>query len=158
MPRAASPRSTPAEAHAAIEVLARLAALHAERRAQLAEGVGLSDPQWGVLEEIATEHFLPSLFAQKRESSAAAVSKLLRQLLDRGLVTSQAGESDGRQRRYSLTPAGRELMASLRAAREAAVRDVWLSLPAETVRAFSSSGLAIAARLEDYARSVRGKD
>lgn len=158
MPRPGSPRATAGDAHAAIEVLARLAALHAERRAQLAEGVGLTDPQWGVLEEIATEHFLPSLFAQKRESSAAAVSKLLRQLLDRGLVTAQAGDVDARQRRYSLTPAGRELMDGLRAAREAAVREVWLALPAETVRAFSTSGLAIAARLEDYARRVRGKD
>ena len=93
--------------HGAIACLQRLAGLLAERRAQIARSVELTEQQWAVLEEISTEHFMPSLFAKQRESSAAAVSKILRQLLAKGLVSVQLGEEDGRQRRYELTAKGK---------------------------------------------------
>ncbi len=69
--------------HEAIGHLGRLSELFQKRRVQLAESVGLTEHQWGVLEEIALDHFMPSMFARQRESSAAAVSKTLRQLLSR---------------------------------------------------------------------------
>src|SRR5688572_30242053 len=59
--------------HASIAQLQRLAELFQQRRQQLAKRAGLSEQQWRVLEEISTEHFIPSLFARSSESSAAAV-------------------------------------------------------------------------------------
>jgi DNA-binding MarR family transcriptional regulator len=84
--------------HQAIACLGRLADAFRRRREQLALSVGLSDGQWGVLEEISREHFMPSMFAKTRDSSAAAVSKTLRQLLDKDLVSVTLSKSDGRQR------------------------------------------------------------
>ena len=143
-----------AEAHAAIECLSRLAELYRHRREQLAESVGLTDPQWGVLEEIATEHFMPSLFARHRDSSAAAVSKILRQLLDKGLVLATIAKGDARQRQYSLTAKGKRVMDRLRASREDAVKDVWLTLDKRAMRQFTEIGTALIARLHRYAEAA----
>jgi DNA-binding MarR family transcriptional regulator len=114
----------------------------------------LTDQQWGVLEEIATDHFMPSLFARRRESSAAAVSKILRQLADKGLVVAEIAARDGRQRRYSLTVEGRRVMARLRASREAAIQKIWLTLDGSGLRAFTQFGHTIIERLERYATTV----
>jgi DNA-binding MarR family transcriptional regulator len=143
-----------AEAHAAIECLARLAGLYRHRREQLAESVGLTDPQWGVLEEIATEHFMPSLFARHRDSSAAAVSKILRQLLDKGLILAAIAKGDARQRRYSLTAKGKRVMDRLRVSREDAVKEVWLTLDPRGMRQFTEFGTALIAGLERYAEAA----
>jgi DNA-binding MarR family transcriptional regulator len=142
------------EAHAAIECLAHLAELHRHRREQLAKSVGLTDPQWGVLEEIATEHFMPSLFARHRDSSPAAVSKILRQLLDKGLILAAIAKRDARQRRYSLTAKGKRVMDRLRASREAAVKDVWLTLDRNGMQRFTEFGTALLTRLERYAQGA----
>jgi DNA-binding MarR family transcriptional regulator len=143
-----------ADAHAAIACLARLAELYRQRREQLAESVDLSDPQWGVLEEIATEHFMPSLFARHRDSSAAAVSKILRQLLDKGLILAAIAKGDARQRHYSLTARGKRVMDRLREAREAAVREVWLTLDKKAMHQFTEFGSLLVTRLERYAASA----
>ena len=152
--RIAARSATLSEAHDAIDCLARLAELYRERREQLAQSVGLSDQQWGVLEEIATEHFMPSLFARRRDSSAAAVSKILRQLVDKGLVVAAVGRDDARQRKYSLTPKGRRVMERLREAREDAIQAVWLPLDGEGMRHFSEFGRRLIDRLERYAASA----
>ena len=78
---------TPKALHRAISTLQRLAELFLERRQQLAAEAGLTVPQWRLLEEIATQHFMPSMFAKRRAVSSAAVSKLIRGLLERGLVS-----------------------------------------------------------------------
>jgi DNA-binding MarR family transcriptional regulator len=143
-----------AEAHAAIECLARLSELYQKRREQLAADVGLTDAEWGVLEEIATEHFMPSLFARRRESSAAAVSKILRQVGDKGLVVATISKADARQRNYALTAKGKKLMERLRAGREAAIRDVWLTLDGSRMREFTDFGNELIGRLERYAANA----
>jgi DNA-binding MarR family transcriptional regulator len=151
-PRAS--RASVAEAHAAIECLARLSELYQKRREQLAAEVGLTDTEWGVLEEIATEHFMPSLFARRRESSAAAVSKILRQVVDKGLVVATISKGDARQRNYALTPKGKKLMERLRASREAAIRDVWLSMDGSRMKEFTNFGNELIGRLERYAEEA----
>jgi DNA-binding MarR family transcriptional regulator len=150
--------ATVADAHAAIECLGRLAALYQERREQLASSVKLSDQQWGVLEEIATEHFMPSLFARRRDSSPAAVSKILRQLVDKGLVVATIAKVDARQRNYALTAKGKRTMELLRESREAAIRDVWLGLNAGGMRAFTEFGKQLIERLEQYASAAPDKE
>lgn len=152
--RSRSSQATVADAHAAIEVLGRLSELYRERREQLAFSVELTSQQWGALEEIATEHFMPSLFARRRESSAAAVSKILRQLMDKGFVVASIGKGDARQRTYSLTQKGRRVMDTLRKTREAAIRDVWLALPGGGLRGFTELGTELIQRLEAYATDV----
>jgi DNA-binding MarR family transcriptional regulator len=141
--------------HAAIACLQRLTDLFAERRQQLARSVDLSDQQWAVLEEISSEHFMPSLFARQRESSAAAVSKILRQLLHKDLVSVRLGARDGRQRRYELTSKGRRCIEGLRREREAAIRAVWSGLDSVGLDAFTHFGTRLAQRLTHYAESVK---
>jgi DNA-binding MarR family transcriptional regulator len=117
---------TVSDVHEAIVHLQRLADLFQKRREQLAASVGLTEHQWSVLEEIATEHFMPSMFAKQRQSSAAAVSKTIRQLVNKGLVTVSLASDDARQRRYELTAKGKRAMAELREARQHAIAQVWM--------------------------------
>jgi DNA-binding MarR family transcriptional regulator len=140
-------------AHGAIACLQRLAGLLAERREQIARSVGLTEQQWAVLEEISSEHFMPSLFARKRESSAAAVSKILRQLLSKELVSVQLGAQDGRQRRYDLTAKGRRCIEDMRCEREAAIRKVWNGFGNDELDRFADFGTRLAERLQAYAKT-----
>ena len=139
-----------AEAHAAVACLRRLCAAFADRRQQLAQSVGLSEGQWGVLEEIATQHFMPSMFAKTRSSSAAAVSKTLRQLLDKGLVSVGLSPDDGRQRAYVLTAKGKRVLEILRQERALAIEEIWLTLDATQLRSFVAFGNQLSDRLEHY--------
>jgi DNA-binding MarR family transcriptional regulator len=143
--------SNEASLHRAIATLQRLADLFTERREQLAREAALSVPQWRVLEEIATEHFMPSLFARRRSVSAAAVSKLIRGLLDEQLIRVRVSEQDGRQRDYTLTARGKKSLERLRASRERAIGAVWGDLSAQELDQFARFGSELGDRLEDYA-------
>lgn len=139
--------------HDAIARLQRLAELFHVRRAQLARAVGLTESQWRVLEAVATEHFMPSLFARTSESSPPAVSRLIRQLLDRNLISVSVAAEDARQRRYALTPAGRRLLDRLRTARRKAIDTVWMDLPPAMLAGFVRFSDVLIPRLEAYARA-----
>ncbi|MGD0836943.1 MAG: MarR family winged helix-turn-helix transcriptional regulator [Polyangia bacterium] len=136
--------------HEAIACLGRLSNAFRRRREQLAGAVGLSDGQWGVLEEIAAEHFMPSMFAKTRDSSAAAVSKTLRQLLDKQLISVGLSKTDGRQRAYLLTTAGKRVLARLRKERVAAIESIWLTLSRDDVKRFIAFAGELSLRLEKY--------
>jgi len=139
-----------AEIRRAIEGLQRLADRFAQRRSQLASESGLSEPQWRVLEEIAAPGFLPSLFARRSAITPAAVSKLLRQLLDKGLVGVSICEDDARKRDYALTASGRRALSRIAAAREEAIREVWARLDPRDLRRFAAVAEEIDRRLERY--------
>jgi DNA-binding MarR family transcriptional regulator len=143
-----------AEIHAAIDCLGRLSAAFGDRREQLAQSVGLTEHQWGVLEEISTEHFMPSMFARKRDSTPAAVSKTLRQLIDKGLVEVKLNKSDGRQRDYQLTRRGKRTMSELREARAQAIEQIWQKLDRDEVRSFTSFGNKLAQALLEHANNI----
>ncbi len=128
------------------------------RRQQLARRVGLSLRQWQVLEEISRADFMPSLFARRRDSSPAGVSRVLRQLLDRGLVAASISASDARRREYSLTAEGAKRIALLRAARESAMEAVWDGLERVDVEHFARFGAHLAERLAVYAEQQRGEE
>lgn len=137
--------------HQAIEQLQRLTELFQQRRQQIAKRAGLSEQQWRVLEEISTEHFIPSMFARSRESTAAAVSKTLRQLLDKELVRVSVSEADGRQRQYELTSKGHRAIERLRRERQRAIDTIWRDLPAEELARFNVLSAEIIARIERFA-------
>ena len=143
--------STTSLAHEAIANLQRLTELFQARRAQLALDVGLTEQQWAVLERIATEHFMPSLFARHRDSSAAAVSRLIRQLLNKRLVSASAREHDGRQRQFVLTAKGRRSLATLRARRQAAIDAIWTPLDRQALAGFVAVSAELVRRIERYA-------
>lgn len=151
----------PAEAHtealSAIACLQRLTEVFQARREQLACDVGLTEHQWAVLEQTTSEHFMPSMFARSRRSSAAAVSKTLRQLIDKGLVSAAIDAKDGRQRHYELTAKGRKVMDQLRQSRSAAIRDVWLKFDEKRLRAFSEFAGELCEQLESYSRRADKK-
>lgn len=142
--------------YAAVEGLGRLTEVMERRRQQLAREVGLSPQQWRVLEGIAREDFMPSLFARDQECAPAAVSRTLRQLLERGLVDVSIAAGDARRREYGLTEAGREVLARLRGARELALEAVWSDLDRAELARFAAFGSALADRLEAYAGSREG--
>jgi DNA-binding MarR family transcriptional regulator len=140
------------EIHRAIAALQRLSELFALRRRQLAREAELSVEQWRLLEEIAGEAFMPSLFAKRRACTAAAVSRGLRALQERGLVSASISEADGRQRIYRLTPEGRRLLRRLRTARERAIAAVWERFDTPALRGFVDFADELADHLEEYAR------
>jgi DNA-binding MarR family transcriptional regulator len=139
------------QALSAVEVISRLAGLFAVRRRQLAERAGLTVQQWQALESVQREHFMPSLFAAERDSSPAAVSKILRQLSDKGLIEAELSRVDGRQRNYSVTPAGRLCLDGLRAERQRAIEHVWMQLSEQELEQFEAVGSKLALLLEQFA-------
>ncbi len=138
------------EVYTAIENLARLAKLFRERREQLASKAGLTEAQWELLEEIATEQFMPSMFARDRDSSPAAVSKVLRQLLDRDLVRVTVSAKDGRQRDYALTSGGKSTLSRLRAEREKAIAAIWMPINLAELQRFSEFAADLIRRIETF--------
>jgi DNA-binding MarR family transcriptional regulator len=144
--------------HEAIERLTRLSELFQQRREQLASSAGLSVGQWSVLEEISTEHFMPSMFAQSEATSRPAVSKLIRQLLDRGLIQVAISQLDGRQRDYALTPDGKATLARLRAERAKAIEAIWLPLDVDAVAQFSAFTSDLIERIQRHAERHEEKE
>jgi len=142
--------------HRTIERLQQLTELFEARRQQLARAVGLTEQQWRVLEEISTEHFIPSLFARDRESSAAAVSKVLRQLIDKELVRVSISDKDARQRDYELSDAGKRVMSELRQRRQHAIDAIWRGLPERDLTSFEALGAELVARIQHYAKTENG--
>lgn len=94
---------------------------------------------------------MPSMFAKTRDSSAAAVSKTLRQLLDKGFVSVSLSKDDGRQRSYVLTAKGKRVLETLRSERELAIEKIWLTLEPTQIQQFVTFGTELSERLEQYA-------
>lgn len=138
--------------HRAIASLQRLAELFGERRRQLAAEVGLSENQWRLLDEVAGEDFMPSMFARRRDCTPAAVSRGLKGLLDRGLVEVSIAEGDARQRIYRLTRRGRSVLRQLRTKRERAVAEIWQRFRPAELDAFVHFADELSDHLEAYAR------
>jgi DNA-binding MarR family transcriptional regulator len=94
---------------------------------------------------------MPSMFARRRKCTSAAISKILRQLLDRKFIQVAIGKSDARQREYSLTTSGKRLVQRLRRERVKAIDAVWRDLPRAELKEFAAFGDELATRLESYA-------
>lgn len=142
----------------AIAALQRLSELFTRRRDQLARDARLTVPQWEILERIAGDDFMPSMFAREAESSAPAVSRTIRQLLDKGLVTVGVSSGDGRVRTYSLTTDGRQVLDNLHAARARAVRAVWCGFETAQLGRFVQFSNDLIGRLEAYASRPAGSN
>lgn len=121
----------------AIEQVQQLSALFIKRRGQLAGRVGITVAQWRMLEGIATEHFMPSLFAREQDNTPGAASKITKQLLDKALVKVTISRQDGRQRQYTLTAKGQKVMDQLRGLREQAIAEIWSVLTEGELQAFT---------------------
>jgi DNA-binding MarR family transcriptional regulator len=141
----------------AIEAMTALAEIFGRRREVLARDAGITIEQWRVLEEISTEHFIPSMFARSRDSSAAAVSRILRQLLDAGLVTAAIGRADRRNRSYKLTAKGQRTLAELRASRQTAIEAIWTGFSRDELASFSAFASKLSDRIERYSRGKNGR-
>ncbi len=138
----------------AVEGLQRLAEVFDRRRQQLAREVGLTDGQWRLLEEVASEHFMPSLFARRRRCTPAAVSRTLKQLLAGEMIRVSISSADARQRDYTLTERGRSALEHVRRSREQALDAVWRDLPRDELERFGIFSAALAKRLELYAEQM----
>jgi DNA-binding MarR family transcriptional regulator len=141
----------------AIEQFSTLADVFERRRETLAREAGLTVEQWRALEAIASEHFMPSMFARGRKSSPAAVSKILRQLLEAAMVSVAVASGDLRKRSYRLTGRGKRTLENLRAARRDAIDSIWMRLPERDVETFSSFARRLVASIEEYERRPRSR-
>ncbi len=139
---------------AAIEGLGRLTEMMERRRRQLAARVGLSPQQWRVLEEIAREDFMPSLFARAQACTPASVSRTLRQLLARELVEVSIAQDDARRRDYVLSKRGARVLERVREAREDALEAVWSHFGRADLVRFAAFSTKLADRLEEYASAA----
>jgi len=111
-----------------------------ERRRRCLRATRITIEQWRVLEEISTEHFIPSMFARsQRQARRRRYSKILRQLLDSGLVSAAIGR-DGPQE--SELQADRERTShaagSARRRRQAAIEAVWTGFSRDELASFST--------------------
>ena len=147
------PHSDAPPVHRAIEALQRLSQLFLERRRQLAREAGLTESQWRLLEELADEAFMPSLFAKRRHCTPAAVSRGLKALLERDLATVAIAEGDARQRVYRLTASGRDILARLRSRRAEAITEIWERFGADELEGFVRFASELGDALERF--SVR---
>ena len=95
---------------------------------------------------------MPSMFAKERESSPAAVSKILRQLADKRLIASALNDRDGRKRAYYLTDEGKRVMSALRSLREQAVDRIWMGMDEQLLNTFCDFGAQLVASIESYSR------
>ena len=135
----------------AIERLQHLAALFGKRRGQLAKRAGLTEAQWRVLEGVSDEHFIPSMFADGLDNTRGAVSKILKQLIEKKLITAAISREDGRQRRYRLTARGDRTIESLRKLRRHAIRRIWSGLPLDDLVVFNRLCDSLITNLRSYA-------
>lgn len=134
--------------HEAILSLQELAEVFQRRRETLAREAGLTVEQWRVLEEIEGEGFMPSLFARERHRSKASVSKIIRQLFDKGIVKASVSTVDRRQRTYRLTAKGRAAMQRLHQARKRAIAEVWSSFAPDELARFVAFSQQLCERLD----------
>jgi DNA-binding MarR family transcriptional regulator len=141
------PRAAALEAIASLQ---RLSDLFRERRLALARNARLSEAQWRLLEEISGDHFMPSMFARRQDCSPAAVSRTLRGLLDRDLVSAKIATDDARQRIYRLTPGGRRLLAQLNRDRARAIEAIWAPFSSAELERFTRFAGALSDSLEGY--------
>jgi DNA-binding MarR family transcriptional regulator len=94
---------------------------------------------------------MPSMFAQNEATSRAAVSKVIRQLLDRQLIRVAISQLDGRQRDSALTELGKDTLEQLRADRQKAIDAIWLPLDASALESFSQFTHMLSERIEKFA-------
>jgi DNA-binding MarR family transcriptional regulator len=156
--RPTAPISKTRRIHDAIEQLAMLVDVFERRRDTLAAEAGVTVEQWRVMEEIGSRRFMPSMFARHRESSAAAVSRILRQLLEAGLVTVAISQNDGRNREYRLTGAGERALADLKRSREAAIESVWMTQDGAEIESFTEFARKLVRAIEKYSRGENRRD
>src|SRR5262249_61816638 len=106
---------------------------------------------WETLARTASGPFTPSLLARHRDSSPPAVSRIIRQLLRKRLITVSVSATDGRQRRYQLTARGRKTLDALGGLRRRAVDAIWMDLDPRALAAFTDFSGELITRLEAYA-------
>lgn len=135
----------------AIEHVQRLAALFRKRRSQLARRADLTEAEWRVLEGVASEHFMPSMFADDLDNSRGAVSKILKQLVGKELIKGTISSTDRRQREYKLTAKGHRAIEVLRSSREEAIQEIWSELSSDQLSAFNQTCVHLTERLREYA-------
>ena len=97
---------------------------------------------------------MPSMFARSRETSAASVSRTLRQLLEHELVSVAIASADARQREYRVTARGRRVLSKLRERRREALETVWSGFSRKELREFARFAEVLADRIEAYAEDV----
>ena len=98
---------------------------------------------------------MPSMFAKDEGNTPGAISKLIRQLLEKRLVKASISKQDGRQRDYELTAKGRETLNRLRTLREEAIQSIWSDLDLSALSDFVRFNDLLIERLRAYVKGQK---
>jgi DNA-binding MarR family transcriptional regulator len=137
--------TTPADAGGTGDLAAelRVAVMKTSRRLRLeSSSETLTPAQYSVLAGLGNEQHTIGELAAREQIAAPSMTRIVKSLLEAGLVTRTASEHDGRQVLVATTAEGK---AALQAARSQ--RTAWLARRVETLGAEDRATLARAAAL-----------
>jgi DNA-binding MarR family transcriptional regulator len=118
----------------------RLHQIHVALFAETCGRFGITPVQYSVMTALEREGALDQVsLAAEVGIDRANATDVIRRLEGRGLLRRAAGESDGRLKMCSLTPAGRRLAARMRPAVERVHRRTIVALPPRERAAFLAS-------------------
>ena len=121
----------------------RVAVMKTSRRLRLeSSSETLTPAQYSVLAGLRDEQRTIGELAAREQVAAPSMTRIVKSLLEAGLVTRTASEHDGRQVLIALTSAGRDAFRGARSQRTA-----WLARRLETLGARDRATLARAAAL-----------
>lgn len=122
--------------------IARVAAWLA-RHSEVALGdVGISLPQYRLLNLLAEGTALPSSLADRLNLRRPSITSVVDGLVSRGLVARQHDSRDRRKVSHSITPAGRRTLAAADRAVDARLRTIAATLGRDDLVAATVEGLA----------------
>ncbi|WP_336245143.1 MarR family winged helix-turn-helix transcriptional regulator [Paeniglutamicibacter quisquiliarum] len=121
----------------------RVAVMKTSRRLRLeSSSESLTPAQYSVLAALRNEQHTIGELAAREQVAAPSMTRIVKSLLEAGLVTRTASEHDGRQVLIAPTAAGRDAYRGARSQRTA-----WLATRLETLGAKDRATLARAAAL-----------
>ena len=142
-PKPVNPTPAPAATAGDLAAELRVAVMKTSRRLRLEAGSDtLSAARYSVLAGLREEQRTIGELAAREQISAPSMTRIVKSLLESGLVTRTVSETDARQALIALTDQGRKAYQAVRSQRTA-----WLALRLDTLDSTDRATLARAAAL-----------
>lgn len=131
-------------------LLAAREAVMAPLRVHL-RGAGLTDQQWRILRVLADAEFLDAKgIAERALLYPPSVTRIVKELIERNLITRSADPNDGRRSVISITHFGRELVVNTSRHTRVLLDQYAATFGADRLKAFTDEATALIAALEPF--------